>query len=132
MNTRRATVTAYPWGDNPRSDSSAMANCNSCGSDWDKKQSAPVGSFPPNKFGLYDMVGNVFEWTEDCSHGGYVGAPTDGSAWVTGGVCSSRIARGGSFAMPPAAVRSALRIGFAAVYRSVNSGFRVARTLAIP
>ena len=59
-----------------------MANCDGCGSKWDDQQTAPVGSFAPNKFGLYDMVGNVLEWTEDCLHENYNGAPADGSAWL--------------------------------------------------
>ena len=80
--TRAGTTTTYPWGDDIKLNGQAMANCDGCGSKWDDKQTAPVGSFAPNKFGLYDMVGNVFEWTEDCVHKNYNGAPTDGSAWL--------------------------------------------------
>jgi hypothetical protein len=66
-------------------------------------QPAPVGSFPPNKFGLYDMVGNVWAWTEDCEHRDYKGAPTDGSPWLAGngGECKNRIGRGGSWSNTP-------------------------------
>jgi Sulfatase-modifying factor enzyme 1 len=79
--------------------------------DWDNQQTAPVGSFPPNKFGLYDMVGNVFEWTEDCLHANYNGAPTDGSAWLAAnsGDCTNRILRGGSWFLTPGSLRSANR-----------------------
>ena len=61
---RAGTETAYPWGD--EIGDGTMANCDGCGSQWDNKQTAPVGSFAANGFGLYDMVGNVWEWTEDC------------------------------------------------------------------
>ena len=60
--TRAGTKTAYPWGDAIGGNN---ANCAGCGSRWDVAQTAPVGSFAPNKFGLYDMVGNVWEWVED-------------------------------------------------------------------
>ena len=105
-----------------------MANCNGCGSEWDGKQTAPVGSFAANRFGLYDMVGNVWEWTEDCVHASYEGAPADGSAW-TSGDCRGRIARGGSWLAPPAYLRSARRYMFNFVNLGNAIGFRVARTL---
>ena len=91
-----------------------MANCNGCGSKWDNQQTAPVGSFAPNKFGLYDMVGNVLEWTEDCVHTNYNGAPADGSAWLAanGGDCTNRILRGGSWNIAPVILRSANRGGY--------------------
>ena len=77
--TRAGTQTAYPWGNDIGENN---ANCRGCGSQWDGKQTAPVGSFSPNGFGLYDMVGNVGQWTEDCYHDSYNGAPADGSAWT--------------------------------------------------
>ena len=80
--TRAGTTTAYPWGNDIGKNN---ANCVGCGSKWDNQGTAPVGSFAPNRFGLYDMVGNVFEWTEDCDHDNYNGAPTDGSAWTGSG-----------------------------------------------
>ena len=92
--------TAYPWGDDIKLNGKAMANCNGCGSQWDGKQTAPVGSFAANRFGLYDMVGNVWEWTEDCWHHNYEGAPADGSAW-TSGDCGARVVRGGSWRYDP-------------------------------
>ena len=56
---------------------------------------APVGSLRANAFGLYDMLGNVGEWVEDCGHQNYTGAPRDGTAWTSGGDCSTRVIRGG-------------------------------------
>ena len=123
--------TTYPWGDDIGRNN---ANCNGCGSKWDAKQTAPVGSFAPNKFGLYDMVGNVFEWTEDCVHTNYNGAPTDGSAWraANGGDCTNHILRGGSWFVSPDDLRSANRSRGTADLRSGSVGFRVRRTLVTP
>ena len=87
---------------------------------------APIQSFAPNPFGLYDMGGNVSEWVRDCWHGNYTRAPDDGSAWVNPG-CSSRVLRGGSWGSAPDQVRSAWRQGVAATTRSGRVGFRVVR-----
>jgi formylglycine-generating enzyme required for sulfatase activity len=89
----------------------------------------PVGSFGPNAFGLLDMHGNVWEWTDDCWHGDYIGAPVDGSAWTEGGDCTIRVGRGGSWGNPPASVRSAHRVKGIPQERSNLIGFRVARTI---
>jgi formylglycine-generating enzyme required for sulfatase activity len=86
---------------------------------------APVGSFRPNAFGLYDMLGNVEEWTQDCWNGNYKGAPTDGSA-VTAGDCSLRAVRGGSWDDAPVGVPSAYRVGSPTTVRVYRRGFRVA------
>ena len=88
-----------------------------------------VGSFPANSFGLHDVHGNVWEWVEDCSHDNYQGAPSDGSAWVTGGDCDKRVLRGGSWNNSPWFLRSAGRNWIVAGYRYISDGFRVARTL---
>ena len=68
----------------------------------------PVGGKTPNRFGLYDMSGNLYEWVADCWHDNYVGAPTDGRAW-TGGECEAHVLRGGSWGNSPAQLRSTAR-----------------------
>jgi formylglycine-generating enzyme required for sulfatase activity len=123
--TRAGTQTAYPWGNDI---GKGNANCLGCGSKWEGL-TAPVGSFFANGFGLYDMVGNVWGWAEDCWHDNYNGAPGDGSAW-TSGDCSRRVARGGSWFSLPADVRSASRIGGIINNRDLHLGFRVGRTLS--
>ena len=125
---RAGSRTNYPWGDEIKLDGKAMANCDGCGSQWDSKQTAPVDSFPANRFGLYQMVGNVWEWTEDCWSESYRGAPDDGSAW-TSGDCSRRVVRGGSWNLAPVSLRSADRGRSDTVVRVSSLGFRVARTL---
>ena len=81
----------------------------------------------PNAWGLYDMSGNVWEWTQDCWNANYNGAPTDGSAW-TQGDCFQRVVRGGSWKDNPRILRAADRGTVTFAYRNYNSGFRVART----
>ena len=88
-----------------------------------------VGTYRPNAFGLYDMHGNVWEWTEDCLNYSYAGAPPDGSAWEYGD-CAKRVLRGGSWGDGPSFLRAAFRIRVATGFRSDGCGFRVARTLA--
>ncbi|HEX7324080.1 MAG TPA: SUMF1/EgtB/PvdO family nonheme iron enzyme [Rhodanobacteraceae bacterium] len=89
---------------------------------------APVMSFLPNPFGLYDMDGNVSEWVEDCWHDNYVRAPGNGSAWVNPG-CANRVIRGGSWGSAPDQDRSSFRLSAPADTRSGRVGFRVARSL---
>lgn len=81
------------------------ANCAACGSSWDGRMTAAVGSFSPNPFGIHDLTGNVYEWCLDAKHKSYKGAPSDGSAWMTDGALDhlnreSRINRGGSWFQP--------------------------------
>jgi formylglycine-generating enzyme len=87
---------------------------------------APVGMFKANSFGLKDMLGNVFQWTEDCWHADYDGAPIDGSARDDGG-CTERELRGGSWFSPPAYVRANYRNHFASDYRTSSVGIRLVR-----
>ena len=122
---RAGTTTAYPWGNEI---GKGNANCTGCGSKWDARQTAPVGSFKPNAFGLYDMHGNVWQWVEDCYHNSYKGAPADGSAWTTGD-CGSRTVRGGGWGNSPQYVRSADRNGSSTANRLDILGIRVARAL---
>jgi len=99
---------------------------------WDRENIAfntqLVGKKLPNAFSLYDMHGNVSEWTQDCWHDNYVGAPTDGSEWTTGCTRNSRVLRGGSWGDNPANLRSAIRSWSVPVDRSNFIGFRLART----
>ena len=92
-------------------------------------QTVPVGSFPPNEFGLHDVHGNVWEWTQDCYHPSYAGAPSDGSAWDAGSCPGGRVWRGGSYQDYPALIRSAMRSSASDNARHHFAGFRVARTL---
>jgi formylglycine-generating enzyme required for sulfatase activity len=90
----------------------------------------PVGRYPPNAFGLHDLHGNVCEWVEDPWHSHYVGAPTDGSAWITGGDPARRVIRGGAWDYLPRLLRCAWRDSLPLRHRRDNLGFRVARTLS--
>ena len=93
---------------------------------------APMDRRKPNLFGLYDILGNVWEWTADPWHGDYKGAPADGSVWTTGSGAASRVLRGGSWNSLPKRVRAGFRIHQDAKSRSGSPyshfGFRLART----
>ena len=122
---RAGTTTKYSWGDEIGQN---RANCEGCGSRWDASETAPVGSFPANAWGLHDMHGNVWEWVQDCWNGSYAGAPVDGGAWLSGD-CSERVLRGGSWGVNPGVLRAAYRLRDPSGVRVVSIGFRVARTL---
>ena len=95
-----------------------------------RKKTVPVGSFSSNKFGLHDMHGNVSEWVEDCWHDDYRGAPTDGSAWTSGGYCNYRVLRGGAWNNYVWNLRAANRGDWnESGVRNNFYGIRVARTL---
>ena len=95
----------------------------------DRHETTPVGSFPPNAFGLYDMHGNVWEWCADTRHDSYEGAPTDGSAWIDKDIDNNnefkRLLRGGSWFNYPVNCRSATRGNNNPDYRNITVGFRV-------
>jgi len=151
---RAGTTSAYPWGTKAAHQNANYGSDTCCsGSASGRDQwinTSPVGAFPPNAFGLYDMHGNVLQWVQGCFKGSYSGLPVDGSAFETDvefdmhdsslqmtGVrsCSFRVLRGGDWGDPPAMIRSAFR-NFASPagstldkYRSGGVGFRVARNL---
>jgi formylglycine-generating enzyme required for sulfatase activity len=138
---RGHTVTARYWGDSP---DKACGYANVADKTAQEKipgatfwqlhnctdgfaYTAPVGKFKANAFGLKDMLGNVWEWTEDSFHDSYKDAPADGSAWQGNG--EKRVLRGGSWNSGPARVRSAKRGRDIPATRISNVGFRLARTL---
>lgn len=120
---RGGTRTAYWWGEDA---GRGHANCDGCGSPWGDRSTAPVGSFPPNAFGLYDTAGNAWSWTGDCWNASYATAPTDGTASTTGD-CNVRVLRGGSWYFTSKAVRAASRYWVSSRFRFYDVGFRVAR-----
>jgi len=121
---RAGTTTEYSWGNEPGGN---QANCGSdCQDDF--HNTAPVGSFQPNAFGLFDMHGNVWESVQDNWHEDYSGAPTDGSVWA-GGDASRRVLRGGSWNYAARYLRASYRYFDAPTLRSSFGGFRVAQDL---
>jgi len=118
---RAGTETDYWWGNEIGKN---RANCRDSGSQWSGKQTSPVGSFEPNPYGLYDTVGNVWEWCADGWHENYEGAPTDGSVWK-GGDESRRVLRGGSWYDHPCNCRAAVRDRDTSDDRDQDFGFRV-------
>jgi formylglycine-generating enzyme required for sulfatase activity len=123
---RAGAKTRYSWGDVARV---GNANCDGCGSQWDLQQTAPVGSFKANAFGLYDMHGNVWEWVEDSWRENYDGVPTDASAWLREGDPNYRVIRGGSWRNESELVRAAVRFRRNINVRFDTLGVRVARTM---
>ena len=126
---RAGTTTRYNTG--TRISSATGANYYG---ETSRARTVPVGSFKPNRFGLYDVHGNVAEWVQDCWNDSYHGAPNDGSAWETGD-CVTRVVRGGSYSLAPnwesiSPWRSAARAWYGHHSRRTSAlGFRVARTL---
>lgn len=100
------------------------ANCAQCGSQWDNRSTAPVKSFVPSPWGLYDSMGNVAEWVEDDFHASYQGAPTDGSAWIDNAT-NDKIYRGGSWRYSKAEVASATRDWENKNTKNLDIGFRI-------
>ena len=153
---RAGTSTAFPWGDSASHEYANYGTDTTAGVGFaygrDKWiTTSPVGSFPPNQFGLYDMHGNVLQWVEDCVANSYTGLPTDGSAYTLDvklkmskdiwshmngkSSRSYRVCRGGDAWDPPALIRSAARNWGEVTgdklsnYASAGCSFRVARVL---
>jgi len=114
----QSTQEIYPLGEEP-------ARCRDGFPDL-----APVGALRPNSFGLFDMIGNVAEWVQDCYTTSSIGRPRDGRAWVWTGGCQRRVQRGGSWLTAPAAADSTARVGAPAAERFDWVGFRVARDVS--
>ena len=142
---RAGSSTARYWGDAPGL-LCTMANTISSGTvaalgnpkSWmdqlvctaPRSYTMPVGSFPPNPFGLHDMIGNVYEYVADCYHSSYAGAPTDGSAWLDAGGCAMHMLRGGAYYSPTWLARVAHRGGpVHADQHPSAGGLRVVRDL---
>jgi formylglycine-generating enzyme required for sulfatase activity len=119
---RAGTKTDYWWGNKIGKN---KANCYNSGSQWSGKQTSPVGSFDPNPYGLYDTVGNVWEWCADSWHDNYEGAPTDDSVWE--GDSSLRVVRGGAWNNAPWSVRVSYRDRWRHDDRGYNGGVRPAK-----
>ena len=138
---RAGATTRRYWGDSSSAQcdhaNGADAAAKRLNSNWTtvscddgSAHTAAAGSYEANAFRLFDMLGNVWEWTEDCWHDRYSrGVPTDGSAWTRGGNCGRRVLRGGSWSNDPRLLRSAIRDGLTSGARLIVVGFRVARTL---
>jgi len=84
-----------------------------------------VGGYPANAWGLHDMLGNAAEWTADCWHDNYQGAPSHGTAWEVANDCGARVVRGGGWGDEPARLRSAYRGRWGVAYRYADLGFRL-------
>ena len=116
------------WGD---AVGSGHANCTECGTQSSAGTALPTGSFPPNRFGLYDTAGNAAEWVEDCWTPDYQSAPNDGHAVETPG-CLQHVIRGGSFSNGARYLRSTTRFKYDTAVRYYANGFRVATDVAQP
>jgi formylglycine-generating enzyme required for sulfatase activity len=117
---RAGTTTPYSFG---RMISPSQANFgNKLG------RTTALASYAPNRFGLYDIHGNVWEWVEDCWTGSYAGAPSDAGQAVRTGDCSARVLRGGSLFSSPQNLRVAIRSWYSPRVRGNDLGFRLART----
>ncbi|NIK48808.1 SUMF1/EgtB/PvdO family nonheme iron enzyme [Variibacter gotjawalensis] len=125
---RAGAETRFTWGDDVGEN---QANCQGCGSEWDNRQTSPVGRFKPNAFGVYDAHGNVFQWMADCYENSLDGIPSNGAPRRTR-ACDQRVRRGGSWTSRPRDLRVTGRSIIGIDYRNYNGGLRVGRTLQQP
>ncbi|MEO7931190.1 MAG: formylglycine-generating enzyme family protein [Lysobacter sp.] len=138
---RAGNADTYPWGDSApsrrRGNFTGALDQSPSGRRWrnafagygdDAWGPAPVATYTPNAFGLFDVDGNVSEWVGDCWHSSYRRAPASGKAWVNPG-CRERVVRGGSWASSPEQTRSAWRLGSDADTTNARVGFRVVREI---
>ena len=116
---RAGSNSKYSWGNSIRCSQAHFSG--DCGNE---RKTLAVKSFSPNNFGLYDMHGNVWEWTQDCKNENYNGAPSNGNAWLRGD-CAKRVLRGGSWFNGPNYLRSAYRYRYSVADRYDDSGFRL-------
>ena len=128
---RAGSETHFTWGNEPSHEHANYGKDECCGG-WAEGRdrwvnTSPSGSFAANAFGLHDMHGNVWEWTEDCWNRKYKGAPTDGAAWNSGD-CGRHVLRGGSWDDKPRAIRSAHRFWEHTNDRGNYIGFRLVLT----
>jgi formylglycine-generating enzyme required for sulfatase activity len=119
---RGGTSTRYPWGD------SWDAKRANVGTNVSIPHEINVGSFGANAFGLFDMIGNLEEWVQDCWHDGYYNAPSNGDAWESGD-CDLRVLRGGGYLSIPDKARVTSRNSIPLDFSGGQEGFRVARTM---
>lgn len=128
---RAGTTTPYWWGDKVNHNYENFGKIKCCGGTIEGKDqwlnTAPVGQFSPNPFGLHDMLGNVSEWVADCVHKNYLDAPSDGRAWLNenGGNCLHHILRGGNWSASANFTRVARRGSTYLHIKNRNYGFRV-------
>jgi formylglycine-generating enzyme required for sulfatase activity len=122
---RGGTSTKFWWGEQMRK---GTANCKECGDPWQADGPVPVGSFPPNPFGLHDLNGSVWEWVQDCWHTSFKGAPSDGKSWEDPN-CRVRVIRGGSWRENATYMPSSTRFKYDSNVRQTQNGFRVVRDL---
>jgi formylglycine-generating enzyme required for sulfatase activity len=122
---RAGTQTPYPWGDSLHA-GHANYYYNEQGNKIGPGQRTPPDIYPPNEFGLFDMLGNVCEWVQDAWHPNYQSAPADGSAWEAAGVESLRVVRGGAWDYLPRLLRCSWRDALPQGRRRDNLGFRIA------
>lgn len=136
---RAGTRMAYWWGDTLPGDGVARAACIGCGSEWDGKAPAPANAFTPNPWGLFNVHGNVWEWTADFYCDDYASGPKAGEPRLSDDCAAVgdqpparglRSMRGGSAFYPAKLMRSAMRVRNVPDFRNFSVGFRIARDLA--